>query len=48
MGPHFFRHQNFFVVLKVGIVVLLGGVARMVVAQDVKQGVTYVCHGEGE
>ena len=45
MGPHFFRNQNSRGVLKLGIVVLAVA-ARMVFAQDVKQGVTYVCNGE--
>jgi hypothetical protein len=48
MGPHFFRNQNFRGILKLGILVVVGVGARVAVAQDVKQGVTYVCNGERE
>jgi hypothetical protein len=42
----FFQTENSRVVLKLGVGVLLGLVAPMVVAQDVALNVTYVCNGE--
>jgi hypothetical protein len=50
MGLQFFHRfvqiENSRVVLRLGSGVLLGFVAPMVVAQDVKLNVTYVCNGE--
>jgi hypothetical protein len=44
--PPLFHSENSRVVLKLGAGVLVGLVAQIVVAQDVKLNVTYVCNGE--